>query len=131
MQILTLEAAELPSIGLHRPEGMDRRQSLRLYGGGALLFDEFHAQKDRELWETLYRGISARRQPVVAIITTAGDDRESICREEYDRACKVRDGVLADDSYLPIIFEALPKTSTGKIQKYVLREKAKSTQAIE
>jgi fatty-acyl-CoA synthase len=29
------------------------------------------------------------------------------------------------------IFEALPKTSTGKIQKYVLREKAKSTQAIE
>jgi fatty-acyl-CoA synthase len=29
------------------------------------------------------------------------------------------------------IFEALPKTSTGKIQKFVLREKAKSTQAIE
>jgi fatty-acyl-CoA synthase len=29
------------------------------------------------------------------------------------------------------IFEALPKTSTGKIQKYVLREKAKSTTAIE
>lgn len=73
----------------------------------ALIFDEFHAQKDRELWETLYRGISARRQPVVVIITTAGDDRESICREEYDRACKVRDGVIVDDSFLPIIFEAL------------------------
>jgi fatty-acyl-CoA synthase len=29
------------------------------------------------------------------------------------------------------IFEALPKTSTGKIQKYVLREKARSTTAIE
>ncbi len=29
------------------------------------------------------------------------------------------------------IFEALPKTSTGKIQKFVLREKAKSTAAIE
>jgi fatty-acyl-CoA synthase len=29
------------------------------------------------------------------------------------------------------IFEALPKTSTGKIQKYVLREKAKSAAAIE
>ena len=29
------------------------------------------------------------------------------------------------------IFEALPKTSTGKIQKYVLREKAKSSSAIE
>ena len=29
------------------------------------------------------------------------------------------------------IFEPLPKTSTGKIQKYVLRERAKSTSAIE
>jgi fatty-acyl-CoA synthase len=29
------------------------------------------------------------------------------------------------------IFESLPKTSTGKIQKYVLRERAKSTSAIE
>lgn len=73
-----------------------------------LVFDEFHAQRDRELWETLYRGISARRQPVVAIITTAGDDRESICYEEYSRACKVRDGALQDETYLPVIFEALP-----------------------
>jgi fatty-acyl-CoA synthase len=29
------------------------------------------------------------------------------------------------------IFEALPKTSTGKIQKFVLRARAKSTSAIE
>ena len=30
-----------------------------------------------------------------------------------------------------IRFEPIPKTSTGKIQKFVLREQAKSTQAIE
>ncbi|HZW72113.1 MAG TPA: acyl-CoA synthetase, partial [Caldimonas sp.] len=30
-----------------------------------------------------------------------------------------------------VIFGELPKTSTGKIQKFVLREKAKSTSAIE
>ncbi len=30
-----------------------------------------------------------------------------------------------------VVFGPLPKTSTGKIQKFVLREKAKSTQAIE
>jgi len=29
------------------------------------------------------------------------------------------------------IFAAVPKTSTGKIQKYLLRERAKSTTAIE
>lgn len=74
-----------------------------------LVFDEFHAQRDRELWETLYRGISARRQPVVVIITTAGWDRESICYEEYKRACRARDGIARDDSYLPVIFEARPE----------------------
>jgi fatty-acyl-CoA synthase len=30
-----------------------------------------------------------------------------------------------------VIFGPLPKTSTGKIQKFLLREKAKSTAAIE
>jgi fatty-acyl-CoA synthase len=30
-----------------------------------------------------------------------------------------------------IVFGELPKTSTGKIQKFVLREKAKSTAAID
>ena len=30
-----------------------------------------------------------------------------------------------------VVFGPLPKTSTGKIQKFMLREKAKSTSAIE
>ena len=30
-----------------------------------------------------------------------------------------------------VVFGPLPKTSTGKIQKFLLREKAKSTAAIE
>ena len=30
-----------------------------------------------------------------------------------------------------VVFGVLPKTSTGKIQKFVLREKAKSTAAFE
>lgn len=72
----------------------------------AMVFDELHAQKDRELFDTLARGISARRQPVVFIITTAGHDRESICREEYERAVRVRDGVSEEPSVLPVIFEA-------------------------
>jgi fatty-acyl-CoA synthase len=30
-----------------------------------------------------------------------------------------------------ILFEAIPKTSTGKIQKFQLRERAKSNSAID
>lgn len=72
-----------------------------------IIFDEFHAQPSRDLYETLYRGMGKRRQPVLVMITTAGDDDESICAEEWDYAKRVIGG-LDDPAYLPVVFEAKP-----------------------
>jgi phage terminase large subunit-like protein len=69
--------------------------------------DELHNQPNRELVEVLMTGTGARRQPLIWHITTADYDRESICNEKYDYACKVRDGVIEDRGFLPVIFEAL------------------------
>lgn len=74
----------------------------------AILFDEFHAQPDRDLFDTLYRGMGKRTQPVLVMITTAGDDDESICAEEWDYARRVIRGEIADPVYLPMVFEAQP-----------------------
>lgn len=71
-----------------------------------LILDELHAQPDRELFETLTRGVIARRQPLILLITTAGDDDESICAEEYEYAKRVLSGVNRDERHLPVIFEA-------------------------
>lgn len=71
-----------------------------------LIIDELHAQPDRDLFETLTRGVIARRQPLILLITTAGDDDESICYEEYEYAKRVLSGTIQDDSHLPVIFEA-------------------------
>jgi len=71
-----------------------------------LIIDELHAQPNRELFETLTRGVIARRQPLIMLITTAGDDDESICAEEYDYAKKVLSGTIDDERHLPVIFEA-------------------------
>lgn len=71
-----------------------------------LIFDEFHAQATRELYEVLHRGTVKRRQPVTFLITTAGDDDESICAEEWEYARKVMSGTYTDPTYLPVIFEA-------------------------
>lgn len=73
-----------------------------------LIVDELHAQPNRELFETLTRGTIARRQPLTILITTAGDDDESICAEEHDYAQRVLSGTIEDDSHLPVIFEADP-----------------------
>jgi len=74
-----------------------------------IIFDEFHAQPNRDLFDTLYRGMGKRRQPVLVMITTAGDDDESICFEEWEYARRVLSGGYDDPSYLPMIFEARPE----------------------
>ncbi len=74
-----------------------------------LLFDEFQAQRNRDLFETLYRGMGKRRQPVLVMMMTAGDDEESIAFEEWEYARRVQSGTIQDDGYLPVIFEASSK----------------------
>jgi phage terminase large subunit-like protein len=75
----------------------------------ALIFDELHAQKSRDLWDTLRYGGAARRQPLIVSITTAGFDRHSICWEQRDYAIKVRDAIIEDDSYFTYIRAAEPE----------------------
>lgn len=68
-----------------------------------IIFDELHAQPNRELWDVLATSTGARRQPLTVAITTAGYDRESICYEQHDYARKILDGVLVDNDYFAYI----------------------------
>ena len=70
----------------------------------AILFDELHVQPNRDLWDTLTTGVAGRSQPMTFAMTTAGFDRDSICWEIHEYAEKVRDGVIKDDKFLPVIY---------------------------
>jgi phage terminase large subunit-like protein len=72
----------------------------------AVLIDELHAQRSRQLWDTLRYAGASRRQPLHLSITTAGFDRHSICWEQHDYAQKVLDGTIEDCSFLPFIAAA-------------------------
>lgn len=64
------------------------------YKPSCVIFDELHAQKNRELWDIMTFGSgSGRRQPVYIVLTTAGDDpdRNSIGWEIHEKAVGVRD----------------------------------------
>lgn len=76
------------------------------YNAHGIIFDELHTQPNRNLWDVLTTSVGARRQPLVVAITTAGFDKNSICWEVHDYACKVRDGVIDDDTFLPVIYAA-------------------------
>jgi phage terminase large subunit-like protein len=74
-----------------------------------IVFDELHAQPNRDLWDVLTTSTGARTQPLVAAITTAGYDRESICWEIHNYATKILDGVIEDPTFLPVIYAADPE----------------------
>lgn len=64
-----------------------------------VLIDELHKHKSRGVLDVLDTALGSRRQPLLWIITTAGDDTpESVYAEEHDYAEKVLEGVLEDDS---------------------------------
>ena len=71
-----------------------------------LIFDELHTQKSAELWDTLITATGARRQPLVIAITTAGYDKNSICYQMSEYATKVRDGIIKDPTFLPVLYRA-------------------------
>ena len=66
--------------------------------------DELHAHKTRAVYDVLDTATGARSQPLILMITTAGSDRSGICYEQRDYTIKVLDGVIADETWLGVIF---------------------------
>lgn len=71
-----------------------------------IVVDELHAQPNGDLVDVLVTSTGSRKQPLVWFITTADYRRESVCNTKYDYACKVRDGIVDDPGFLPVIYEA-------------------------
>lgn len=73
--------------------------------GSAVIIDELHSIKGRNQYEVLKQSQSARRNPLLVMITTAGTLRASIFDDMYSYACGVADGTIEDKGFLPILYE--------------------------
>lgn len=65
--------------------------------------DELHEWFGNELWESIKYGYRARRNPLQFVITNAGDDLQSICYKQREKAQAILDGVLFDNSFFALI----------------------------
>ncbi len=73
----------------------------------ALIFDELWVQKDRRFFDMMTVGTSdARRNPLHFIITTAGNDQNTICYELHQKAKDIIDGRRHDEHFYPVIYGA-------------------------
>ena len=69
------------------------------------LIDETHIVS-RDLVEVLQTSQGSREQPLIVNLSTAGYDRHSILYEKYDYAQKVRNNIVNDPNFFPVIYEA-------------------------
>lgn len=92
-----------------KPLGSDSDTLDGLNVHGAML-DEIHAWKDKNLYDVIVDGTSAREQPLIVMITTAGTVREAVYDLKYSEAEMVLNGFgdpdgYHDERFLPIIYE--------------------------
>jgi phage terminase large subunit-like protein len=91
------------------------------------VLDEAHQVKGRGLYEVLKQSQSARQQPLFLTTTTAGTLRESIFDDLYSYACKVADGEIEDEKFLPILYELDDKTEWQNPEMWIKANPALGT----
>lgn len=69
-----------------------------------VLFDEVHAQPNRELWDVMALATGARLEPLLVGITTAGvrtdsTGLDSLCYAMWQYGCRVASGEIDDPSF--------------------------------
>jgi phage terminase large subunit-like protein len=78
------------------------KHGLNVHG---VIFDELHAQQNREFYDVMTKGSGdARTQPLFFLITTAGNDRNSICYEVHQKAKDILEGRKIDNTFYPVIY---------------------------
>lgn len=73
------------------------------------IVDEYHAHTTSIIYDLGLNSFGKRPQPLLDVITTAGDDAENKpCFKEEEYAKSILDGIVQDDSYFVMIRELPP-----------------------
>lgn len=85
----------------------DTQDGLNVHGG---LLDEIHAWTDKNLYDVIVDGTTARDEPLIFIPTTAGTVRNGIYDIKYDEAERTINGYndpngFKNARFLPVIYE--------------------------
>ena len=68
------------------------------------LIDEYHEHATDKLVDTMVTGMGAREQPLLLIVTTAGDNLAGPCYAMQTEAQKMLEGVIEDDELFALIY---------------------------
>ncbi|RQM69731.1 terminase large subunit [Aeromonas hydrophila] len=101
-----------------------RANDIQLTGGGSIfptsseadnldgerivvgILDELHAHKNRSVHDVIATSQSSSLDPILFMVTTAGNNTKSFCKEMYDYAKGLLFGEFENDQFLSIIYES-------------------------
>lgn len=70
------------------------------------IIDEYHAHPDSKMYDVMRSGMGARPEPLLVVITTAGEDFEdSACYAEYKDCSSILNGDIINERYFVMICE--------------------------
>lgn len=75
------------------------------YRPNCIAFDELHVQPNRELYDTLTKGLIKIQNSMCWMITTAGV-KNTFAEEIHNYAQQIRDGIVENPYWLPVIYGA-------------------------
>lgn len=84
----------------------------------AIIFDEVHEQRDRELWDTITAGQMKIDDSITLAFTTAGWDKQTICYELHKKAIEIEAGIVTDDSFYGKIYTAPEKDDISSVKTW-------------
>jgi phage terminase large subunit-like protein len=68
------------------------------------IVDEYHEHDTDQMFNTMETGMGAREQPLMLVITTAGDNIAGPCYQMQDEAQRMLEGTRQDDEVLAMIY---------------------------
>jgi len=67
------------------------------------IFDECSAS-DEAIYKIIESGQGARPSPLNILISSGSDKLDSMGKQEFDRACKILQGIIEDDTYFTVLY---------------------------
>ncbi len=83
------------------------------------IVDEYHEHLDSDQFDAFDTGQGAREEPLLIVITTAGDNIGGPCYDLEDSARKIVSGVMSDETFFALIYGIDPKDKWDSVESQI------------
>lgn len=78
--------------------------SLQGYKLTTCILDEIHTYNDNKLYTAAKKGMSKKKNPMLFMTSTAGDNDKQFCKDQIEYSQKVLKGEVQDESFFPMLY---------------------------